>query len=75
MHPRMHDLLLNRALRLTVVGTISALGLVCLILGYRSLFELINGNLPLAGREAIWGALAAGASLMLIRYRTELIDS
>ena len=35
----MQDILLNRTLRLTVVGTISILALVSLILGYQALFE------------------------------------
>ena len=71
----MHDLLLNRTLRLTVVGTISLLVLTFLILAYSALFEAICGNLSESIRLMTWGACAGAAALLLIRYRTELIDS
>jgi hypothetical protein len=71
----MHDILLNRTLRLTVVGTISLLALTCLILAYQALFDVICGNLSEAIRQMTWGACAGAGALLLIRYRTDLIDS
>ncbi len=59
MHPRMQDLLLNLAPRLTLVGTISVLVLACLILGNCALFELINGKSSAGGTGSDLVALAA----------------
>jgi len=70
----MHDALLNRTLRLTVVGTIAIISTTALILCYRSLFELIAYDFPSAGVKLGWGALCATAALLLIRYRGDLID-
>ncbi len=71
----MQDALLNRSLRLTIVGTISTLALICLILGYQALFDAICGNLPDAASKMTW-ALGAGISaILLIRYRCDLIDT
>jgi hypothetical protein len=71
----MQDIFLNHTLRFTVVGTISLLTLICLILGYQSLFDGICGNLHEAVREMTWAAIAACGALLLIRYRTDLIDT
>jgi hypothetical protein len=71
----MHDIFLNRTLRLTVVGTISLLTLTFLILTYQALFDGICGNLFEAIRQMTWGAVAGCGALLLIRYRTDLIDS
>jgi hypothetical protein len=71
----MDDLFLNRTLRLTIVGTISLLSLICLILAYQALFDGICGNVREAIRQMTWGAIAGCAALLLIRYRTDLIDS
>ena len=73
--PAMHDALLNQTLRLVVVGTISLLTLICLILGYQALFAGICGNFPEAVREMTWAAIAGCSALLLIRYRTDLIDT
>ena len=51
----MQDALLNRSLRLTVVGTISTLALICLILCYQALFDTICGNIPDAADKMTWG--------------------
>ena len=71
----MQDILLNRSLRLTVVGTISILVLISLILGYQALFDTITGGWPDAVGKMTWGAIAAVAALLLIRHRGDLIDS
>ena len=71
----MHDLLLNRTLRLTVVATISTLTLIFLILAYCALFDGICGNIMEATRQMTWAAISGCAALLLIRYRTDLIDS
>jgi hypothetical protein len=71
----MQDIFLNRTLRLTVVGTISLLTLICLILAYCALFDAICGNVAEAIRQMTWSAIAACAALLLIRYRADLIDS
>ena len=73
--PAMHDALLNQTLRLVVVGTISLLTLACLILGYQALFAGICGNLTEGIRQMTWAAIAACGALLLIRYRTDLIDT
>lgn len=71
----MQDALLNQSLRFTVVGTISATSLACLILSYQGLFELITGELTSAGMKFGWGLLSGVSALLLIRYRTDLIDT
>lgn len=71
----MQDALLNQSLRVTIVGTISATTLACLILGYQGLFELITLDLPSAGVKFGWGLLSGVSALLLIRYRTDLIDT
>jgi hypothetical protein len=70
----MRDALLDRSLRVTVVGTIALIALAALILCYQALFELIGFDLPGAGMKLGWGAGCATASLLLIRYRGDLID-
>lgn len=71
----MHDILLNRTLRLTVVGTISIIALISLILCYQALFDGITGSWSDAISKAIWGTLAGSGALLMIRYRTDLIDT
>jgi len=71
----MHDILLNRTLRLTVVGTISIVTLISLILCYQALFDGITGSWSDAIGKAIWGTLAGAGALLMIRYRTDLIDT
>ena len=70
----MRDAILNRSLRLTVVGMIAVTGFAALILGYLGFFELLWGNFPAAGARLGWGAGAGAAALLLIRYRDDLID-
>ena len=71
----MHDSVLNRALRLAVVGTISIAALISLILCYQALFDGITGSWSDAAGKCIWGTLAGTAALLMIRYRTDLIDT
>lgn len=71
----MHDLLLNRTLRLTVVGTIAVLGFTCLILSYQALSDSIGGSVAAAVAKLGWGLAAGAAGLGLIRYRNDLIDT
>jgi hypothetical protein len=70
----MQDALLNRSLRLTIVGTIAVMGMASLILGYLGLFDLLRTDWPAAGAKIAWAAAAAMGSLLLIRYRSDLID-
>lgn len=70
----MHDALLNRSLRLTLIGTISATSLACLILAYNALFDLMSARWSDAAARVVWSAGAALASLLLIYYRGDLID-
>jgi hypothetical protein len=71
----MQDLLLNRTLRLTVVGTIAVLGFACLILCYQALYALITQQYADGARGLGWGLGAGAGALMLIRYRNDLIDT
>ena len=68
------DALLDRSLRITIVATIALIALAALILCYQGLFELVGLDLPAAGMKFGWGAACATASLLLIRYRGDLID-
>jgi hypothetical protein len=70
----MQDALLNRTLRLTIVGTISIVSLACLILAYTAIFDLFARNWTDAAAHLVWSAGAALAALLLISYRNELID-
>ncbi len=70
----MQDILLNRTLRLTIVGTISILAIIALILGYQALFDTITGSWRDAIWRTTWGAIAAAATLLMIRYRDDLIE-
>jgi hypothetical protein len=70
----MHDALLNRSLRLTLIGTISATALASLILAYNALFDLMSAHWGDAAGRVVWSAGAAVASLLLIYYRGDLID-
>ncbi len=71
----MHDALLNRTLRFTIVGIISTLCLSALILLYQGLLDGLWGNFTAAGSKVGWGLAAATAGLILIKYRTDLIDT
>ena len=73
-HTHMHDAILNRSLRLTLIGTISATSLACLILAYNALFDLMSAHWADAAARVVWSAAAALASLLLIFYRDDLID-
>jgi hypothetical protein len=70
----MHDAILNKTLRLTIVGTIAILSLACLILAYLAIFEAIARHWPDAAARLVWSASAGLSSLLLITYRGELID-
>jgi hypothetical protein len=70
----MHDALLNRSLRYTILALISGLAGGSVILCYRGLFELIARDYPVAGMRLGWGLAAGVAALLLIRYRGDLID-
>jgi hypothetical protein len=70
----MKDALLNRTLRLTIVGTISVTALACLILAYTAIFELFAHRWADAASRMVWSAGAALAALLLTVYRGELID-
>jgi hypothetical protein len=72
---RRNDPLLNRSIRLTVVGTISIITLAALILLYHALFDLIARDFSAAGDKIGWGVQATIAALLLIRYRNDLIDA
>ena len=71
----MQDALLNRTLRLTIVGTVSMLCVACLILCYGALFDSLGGNVAMAGHKLIWGLAAGSAGFILGRWRNELIDT
>jgi hypothetical protein len=75
MRTRRNDPLLNRSIRLTIVGTISIIALAALILLFHALFDLIARDFSAAGDKLAWGVMAAIASLLLIRYRNDLIDA
>jgi hypothetical protein len=70
----MQDAILNRTLRLTIVGTISVMALASLILAYTAIFDLFARQWSDAAARLVWGAGAALAALLLIYYRGELID-
>jgi hypothetical protein len=71
----MQDVLLNRTLRLTVVGTIAVLGFACLILCYQALYALITLDYTTGATNMGWGLGAGAAALLLIRYRNDLIET
>ena len=70
----MKDAILNRTLRLTIVGTISVLALASLILAYTAFFDAFARHWSDAAARLVWGASAALAALLLTVYRGELID-
>ena len=70
----MHDTFLNRSIRLTVVGTIALITLAALILCYQALFEVMTSDYRSAGMKFGWGAACVVASLLLIRYRGDLVE-
>jgi len=67
--------MLNFSLRLTIVGIIAVIGLICLILSYQALFDTICGNLHAAARGLFWGLTCGICALLLIKYRDDLIDA
>ena len=69
-----NDPFLNRSIRLTVVGTIALIALAALILCYQALFEFISYDFRAAGMKIGWGAACVVASLLLIRYRGDLVE-
>jgi hypothetical protein len=70
----MQDAILNKTLRLTIVGTISIMALACLILAYTAIFDLLARQWADAAGRLVWSAGAALAALLLTCYRGELID-
>ena len=70
----MQDALLNRTLRLIIVGTISVTSLACLILGYTAIFDILARQWTDAATRMVWSTSAALAALLLTYYRGELID-
>ena len=70
----MPDAILNKTLRLTIIGTISATSLACLVLGYHAMFDLMSARWTDAAGRLVWCAGAAVASLLVTYYRGELID-
>ena len=70
----MHDALLTRTLRYTILAVISAVSLGSLMLSYSGIFELIAGDYRVAGMKLGWGLGAGVAALLLIRYRGDLIE-
>ena len=75
MRQRRSDPVLNQSIRLTVVGTISIIALAALILLYHALFDVLARDFSGAGDKLAWGTMATIASLLLIRYRNDLIDA
>ena len=73
-HTPMQDAILNRTMRLTIVGTSSVMALACLILAYTAIFELLSARWTDAAFRLAWSAGAAVGALLLIYYRGELID-
>ena len=71
----MQDILLNRTMRLTVVGTIAAVAFASLILLYRAMFEVLTGEWSDAIIKTVWGTAAGTGALLLMRYRNDLIDT
>jgi hypothetical protein len=71
---RSKDALVNQSIRLTVVGTISIITLAALILLFHALFDLLARDFSGAGDKLAWGVMATIASLLLIRFRNDLID-
>ena len=74
MSTRTQDALLDRSLRLTIVGTIALIALAALILCYQALFEFIGFDFPAAGMRLGWGVLCVIAALLLIRYKGDRVD-
>ena len=72
---RSKDAFLNQSIRLTVVGTITIIALAALILLFHALYDLLARDFSAAGDKFGWGVMAAIASLLLIRYRNDLIDA
>jgi hypothetical protein len=70
----MQDAFLNRSLRFTIVGTIAGITLAALLLCYRALLEFISYDFRAAGMKIGWGAACVVASLLLIRYRGDLVE-
>ena len=70
----MKDAILNRTMRLTILGTISVTGLACLILAYTAIFEFLAQRWADAASRMVWSAASALAALLLTVYRGELID-
>jgi len=70
----MRDALLDRSIRLLIVGTIAIIAMISLILCYRALLEFISYDFRAAGMKFGWGAGCVVASLLLIRYRGDLVE-
>ena len=72
---RSKDAFLNQSIRVTVVGTITIIAMAALILLFHALYDLLARDFSAAGDKLGWGVMAAIASLLLIRYRNDLIDA
>ena len=70
----MHDALITRSLRFTIVLLISSIALGCLVFSYQAMFELIAGAFRNSLEKFGWGVALATAALLLIRYRGDLVD-
>ena len=70
----MHDALLTRSLRYTILLLITGLASGALIFCYQAVFEMIEADFPPAWMRLGWGTAAGIAALLLIRFRGDLID-
>jgi hypothetical protein len=70
----MRDALLDRSIHFTIVATIAIVVMTSLILCYQALFEVIGSDFRAAGMKLGWGAACVIASLLLIRYRGDLVE-
>jgi hypothetical protein len=74
MNRRTNDAILNRTMRLTIIGTIAVVSLAGLILAYNAMFDLLAHQWADAAGKLVWSASAALAAWLSIHYRGELID-
>ena len=66
--------MLHQTLRLTIVGTIAIVALICLVLSYQAMFDTICGQWHGAATRMFWGTTCGISALLLIKYRDDLID-
>ena len=62
----MQDALLNRTLRLTIVGTASVMSLACLLLAYAAIFDCFAQRWADAAAHMVW---SAGAAIEIVDRR------